>query len=78
MSSIYIKIDDVWFDFTTFKTHPGGSLKKYHMKDCTDIFYSITGHNVSVIYDIMMHYEIHDKILIDKLDKLEKIFNLSF
>ena len=57
---IHIQIDGVWFDFTGFK-HPGGSLKKYNDKDCTDIFNSIKEHNESFVDEILRQREMKKK-----------------
>lgn len=69
-SYTYIKIDDNWYDLTKFlKMHPGGEsiLKKYHKKNATKIFYSISGH-----YNFLHSLEkflIKDEKKINKLNK---------
>ncbi len=42
-----IKINNDWYNVKPFlKLHPGGNkiLQKYHMKDASDAFFSITAH----------------------------------
>ena len=58
--SIYVCIDDHWFDLTNFKDHPGGyeMLRKYHMKDATDEFNDIKGHSDEYCFSLMKKYEI--------------------
>jgi cytochrome b involved in lipid metabolism len=68
-SHIYIKIDNNWYDVTSFKKiHPGGEniLKKYNNKDATKAFYSIDKHfnYINALYDFI----ITDTQLIDKLN----------
>ena len=68
-SPIYIKIDNNWYNVTSFKKiHPGGEniLKKYKNKDATKAFYSIDKHYnyIHALYDFL----ITDKYLIDKLN----------
>jgi len=72
--SIYVSIDNFWFDLSNFKDHPGGVgiLKKYHMKDATDSFNEVGGHNDEYCYNLMKKYEITDKDILDKI-KLGKI-----
>ena len=51
-----IIIDNYYFDVTNYlDKHPGGAniLKKYHMKDATNIFNSIKGHGDSYALDLM-------------------------
>ena len=51
-----IIIDNYYFDVTNYlDEHPGGAniLKKYHMKDATNIFNSIKGHGDSYAIDLM-------------------------
>ena len=45
-NTIYIKIDNHWFDLTNYKDHPGGYniLKKYHLKNATEAFDNIRDH----------------------------------
>jgi cytochrome b involved in lipid metabolism len=74
-TSLCIKINDKWYDVTTFKKiHPGGEniLKKYKNKDATKAFYSINKHyNYLHALD---EFLITDKYLIDKLNnKLNKL-----
>lgn len=51
-----IIIDSHYFDVTEYSyKHPGGFsiLKKYHMKDATDVFNSIKGHGDSYAIDLL-------------------------
>ena len=51
-----IIIDGYYFDVTNYlDKHPGGAsiLKKYHMKDATNVFNSIKGHGDSYAIDLM-------------------------
>ncbi len=73
---LYIKIDDKWYDFTSFKKiHPGGEkiLKKYKNKDATEAFYANEKHfnYIHALYDFL----ITDKYLIEKLNSKLNIFN---
>jgi cytochrome b involved in lipid metabolism len=63
---IYVKIDDNWFDLTEYNSHPGGLaiLKKYHLKDATNEFNKIKGHNDENVYETLKKTEIKNKLLI--------------
>ncbi len=67
--SIYVCIDDHWFDLSFFKDHPGGTsiLRRYHLKDASDIFNDINGHHDAYCYSLMKKYEIKDKDILDKI-----------
>lgn len=66
---IYVKIDDHWFDLTNFTDHPGGyeMLRKYHMKDVTDIFNEVRGHSDEYCFGLMVKYEIKDENILNKI-----------
>jgi len=63
---IYVKIDDHWFDLTEYNSHPGGMeiLKKYHLKDATNEFNKIKGHDDEIVYEKLKKSEIKNKLLI--------------
>eukprot|EP00729_Bicosta_minor_P003992 gene3992-26882_t len=52
-----IAIDDEWYDLEKWaNTHPGGAhiLKQFHMKDATDVFYSL--HSDKAIKQLKKHF----------------------
>lgn len=44
MGKFFVKIQGHWLNVFTF-SHPGRSLKKYHLKDATNIFNQIKDHS---------------------------------
>jgi hypothetical protein len=66
-NSIFICIDDHWFDFTGFN-HPGVKLKGFHLYDATSQFNSVRDH-ADVHLD---QYEIKNEELIIQLNQLKK------
>lgn len=70
-NKIYFSIDGFWFDVTEYKDHPGGTriLRKYHLKDATEIFNLYKCHQETYVFDLMEKYQIHDKELIAKLEE---------
>lgn len=71
--SIFICIDNYWFDLTNYNNHPGGKkiLKKYHLKDATKEFNEIPGHVDA--YHFLEKFEIKDKKLIFELNNIKNI-----
>lgn len=69
INKIYIKIDDHWFDLTNYKNHPGSYslLKKYHLKDASEEFNRIKGHNDGYANNLLDEFLITDKELVKKL-----------
>jgi cytochrome b involved in lipid metabolism len=66
---IHIKIDNNWYDVTSFiKIHPGGKkiLRKYNKKDATTAFYSINMHYNYI--QALDEFLVTDKELINKLN----------
>lgn len=69
-NKIYICIDNCWFDVTNYTQHPGGIhiLRKYHLKNATNIFNLYSFHQEIYVLSLMEKYQIHDADLIKKLD----------
>jgi len=69
-SKIHVKIDEHWFDLSSYNNHPGGYqiLKKYHLKDATQDFNRIRGHGEGYVQDLLEKLEIHDPKLLNSLE----------
>jgi cytochrome b involved in lipid metabolism len=65
-NKIYIMIDNVWFDLTSYTNHPGGIkiFKKYHLKDATSEFNDVSGHYDAFVDGKMKEYEIKNTLLL--------------
>ncbi len=63
---IYIKIENHWFDLTNYDKHPGGKdiLKKFHLKDATNDFNLIKGHNDGYVDLLLEEFEIKNQLLL--------------
>jgi len=72
--SIYVCIDNYWFDLSNFKDHPGGFsiLTKYHLRDASKLFNDVNGHHDEYCYNMMKKYEITDKYILEKISELKK------
>lgn len=69
-TNCYIKINNDWYNVKSFfKLHPGGDkiLKKYHMKDASSVFFSISAHQNYI--QALDKFLITDKFLINDLNK---------
>lgn len=72
---IFVKMEGHWFDVSSFD-HPGGSLKKYHLKDTTDVFNQIRDHSDGYVLGELEELEIKDKSLIEELEKKQRAQNI--
>ena len=69
MNKTIIIIDNYYFDVTEYMhLHPGGSsiLSKYHLKDATNVFNSVKGHNDEYALDLL------DKYCIGHIDQVDQ------
>jgi cytochrome b involved in lipid metabolism len=73
-NKIYIQIDNTWFDLTSYTDHPGGAqiFKRYHLRNATDAFNQIRGHDDSLVFSKLEELEIKNILLKIYLNLIRK------
>ena len=79
MNSIYIKIDGYWFDVTKV-SHPI-SLKRFHLKECTEMFNNQRGHAGVDISDYVINNDnlvaYLNTVMISKNSNKKKFYDVA-
>ena len=67
----HVKMEGHWFDLSSYLNHPGGIqiLKKFHLRDATEEFNSIKGHQEGYVQHMLENTEIRDPDLQKSLEE---------